>query len=251
MLLQRCREKFPHTCGLDEKKFEKILQSIDTANHGLQDILVHGRKLKRQNAHDDSHHFADSIPDDPNLREFLRNYVNPHEQSEEDMVKFKASVRDKILQSSLYRARCSAAAGASTLHDFSFLRLLGEGAFGRVYLAQQVRTKAVFAIKMVDKEEIIRGNHLDMVMTERRVLEYGRRSNFVVRLHSSFQSLDKLFFVMEYLPGGDLLFHVLRLQRFSSDQTRFYAAEIFLAVNYLHRKCPMLVLRAFSIKLCS
>ena len=53
---------------------------------------------------------------------------------------------------------------------------------------------------------------------------------------SSFPPQSHLFFVMEYLNGGDLMFHIQQSGRFETDRARFYAAEIFLALKFLHRK---------------
>ena len=70
------------------------------------------------------------------------------------------------------------------------------------------------------KEEIIRGDDLDIVIRERKVLEFGKKSNFITGLTASFQTLEKLFLVMEFIPGGDMLFHLGKEGKFSSERTR-------------------------------
>ena len=60
------------------------------------------------------------------------------------------------------------------------------------------------------------------------------RNPFIVRLHYAFQTPEKLYFVMDFLNGGELFYHLRREQRFSEDRTRFYAAEILVALECLH-----------------
>lgn len=58
---------------------------------------------------------------------------------------------------------------------------------------------------------------------------------FIVKLHYAFQTPEKLYFVIDFLNGGELFYHLRREQRFDEDRTRFYAAEIVLALEYLHK----------------
>ena len=60
-------------------------------------------------------------------------------------------------------------------------------------------------------------------------------SPFIVKLHYSFQTSKKLFFVMEFVKGGELYFHLKKANKFSEEATIFYAAEIILALEYLHK----------------
>jgi serine/threonine protein kinase len=71
-------------------------------------------------------------------------------------------------------------------------------------------------------------------MLEKRVLEMGSDNPYLTYLHSSFQSESHLFFVMEYLNGGDLMFHIQKEKRFTADRARFYAAELVCALQFLH-----------------
>ena len=61
------------------------------------------------------------------------------------------------------------------------------------------------------------------------------RNPFIVRLHYSFQTPEKLYFVMDFLNGGELFYHLRREQRFSEAKCKFYAAEIILALECLHQ----------------
>jgi protein-serine/threonine kinase len=120
-----------------------------------------------------------------------------------------------------------------TKDDFQFIRVLGRGSFGKVYLVQKRDNKKYYALKSLKKEEVINKNQKENAMTEKSVLQ---KSNFpfVVQLKYSFQSETMLYFVMDYLPGGELFSHLRRKGKFNEETTRFYAAEVVQAVEYLH-----------------
>merc|ERR1711990_595555 len=71
-------------------------------------------------------------------------------------------------------------------------------------------------------------------MVERKILELGSTHHFLAGIMGAFQSENNLFYVMEFISGGDLLFHLDCLEKFSREMTVFYAAEMFLAINFLH-----------------
>lgn len=82
---------------------------------------------------------------------------------------------------------------------------------------------------------------IDWVQTEKHVFETASNHPFLVGLHSCFQTPSRLFFVIEFVRGGDLMFHMQRQRRLPEEHARFYAAEICLALNFLHEKGEMLI----------
>ncbi|XP_065899034.1 protein kinase C alpha type-like isoform X2 [Dysidea avara] len=122
------------------------------------------------------------------------------------------------------------------LEDYKLLLLLGKGSFAKVFLAEHNRSKEVFAIKCIRKDLVIQHDDIEGIMTERQVLALPKKSPFFAEMHSCFQTKEHLFLVMEFINGGDLLFHVTELRTFSEKQTKFYAAEIVLGLDYLHSK---------------
>jgi serine/threonine protein kinase len=138
------------------------------------------------------------------------------------------------------------------LDDFNFLAVLGKGNFGKVMLAEEKKTSNLYAIKVLKKEFIIDNDeverynwllvHIDMGLTllcstrsEKRVFLAAARERhpFLLNLHSCFQTETRVYFVMEYVSGGDLMLHIQRKQ-FSLRQAKFYASEVLLALEYFH-----------------
>ncbi|XP_077995400.1 RAC-gamma serine/threonine-protein kinase-like [Glandiceps talaboti] len=120
-----------------------------------------------------------------------------------------------------------------TLDDFEFLKVLGKGTFGKVILVTEKSSGQHYAIKILKKEVIVAKDEVAHTLTENRVLQTTKHP-FLTSLKYSFQTKDRLCFVMEYVNGGELFFHLSRERVFAEDRTRFYGAEIVSALAYLH-----------------
>jgi serine/threonine protein kinase len=97
----------------------------------------------------------------------------------------------------------------------------------------EIKTNEIYALKVLRKDNIIRRNQVEHTKTERNVLGYVKHP-FIVGMNMAFQSKDKLYFVLDYCAGGELFFHLGKLGKFPEPRARFYAAEIFLAISYVH-----------------
>lgn len=120
------------------------------------------------------------------------------------------------------------------LDDFILIKVIGKGSYGKVMLVQSKLDGSISAMKMLRKENVVKRNQVEHTKTERQVLEQVSHP-FIVQMTHAFQTPRKLYFVLEYCPGGELFFHLSRAGRFSESRTRFYAAELVLAIQYLHQ----------------
>jgi len=124
---------------------------------------------------------------------------------------------------------------ASSQHDFHVLKVIGKGSFGKVLLVSKKDTGELYAMKVLKKEALVKRNQVQHTKAERRILRTCD-SPFIVRMHFAFQSADKLYLVLDYLPGGELFYHLKRERRFDEERVRLYAAELVLAVEHLHQR---------------
>uniref|UniRef100_A0A6I8SU42 Protein kinase C iota type n=1 Tax=Xenopus tropicalis TaxID=8364 RepID=A0A6I8SU42_XENTR len=122
------------------------------------------------------------------------------------------------------------------LQDFDLMRVIGRGSYAKVLLVRLKKTERIYAMKVVKKELVNDDEDIDWVQTEKHVFEQASNHPFLVGLHSCFQTESRLFFVIEYVNGGDLMFHMQRQRKLPEEHARFYSAEISLALNYLHER---------------
>ena len=140
------------------------------------------------------------------------------------------------------------------LNHFQLLRSVGKGAFSKVRIVQHKRTNQLFALKYINKEKCIRMKAVENIMQESKMLEEinhpfiwcAIRLTFpppsieqILIFHNSnlrfaFQDDENLFIVLDLMLGGDLRFHLDRLNVFPEAQVRFYVAEVASALDYLH-----------------
>ncbi|KAG7228981.1 hypothetical protein INR49_013214 [Caranx melampygus] len=106
------------------------------------------------------------------------------------------------------------------LADFDLLRVIGRGSYAKVLLVQLKKTERIYAMKVVKKELVNDDEDIDWVQTEKHVFEQASNHPFLVGLHSCFQTESRLFFVIEYVNGGDLMFHMQRQRKLPEEHAR-------------------------------
>ncbi|CAO1631856.1 unnamed protein product [Parajaminaea phylloscopi] len=124
--------------------------------------------------------------------------------------------------------------GRYALSDFSIQRTLGTGSFGRVHLVRSKHNMRFYAIKVLKKEQVVRMKQVEHTNSERSVLSLVRHP-FLVNLWGTFSDSTYLYMVMDFVPGGELFTLLRKSQRFPHPVAKFYAAEVALAVDYLHQ----------------
>ena len=118
--------------------------------------------------------------------------------------------------------------------NFSTVKIIGKGAFGEVKLVQRKTDGKIYALKSLVKTEMFKKDQLAHVRAERDILAESD-SPWVVKLHTTFQDNTYLYMLMEFLPGGDLMTMLIKYEIFSIPITRFYMAEIVLAIEAVHQ----------------
>ncbi|KAF4663098.1 hypothetical protein FOL47_005897 [Perkinsus chesapeaki] len=127
----------------------------------------------------------------------------------------------------LQRKRC-------TTDDFEVIRTIGQGAFGVVRVVRHKEDKEIYALKQMPKKSMKKKNQRDRVVAEKCLLS-RMEDTWVGTLYQTFQDEDNLYMVMEFLPGGDMMSHLIRLDIFSEYQTKFYIAELVEALHSVHK----------------
>ncbi|KAI9340978.1 kinase-like domain-containing protein [Pilaira anomala] len=124
--------------------------------------------------------------------------------------------------------------GEVELSHFTLLRSVGKGAFGKVRVVQHKGTKQLYALKYINKAKCIQMRAVENIISERKMLEQIS-CNLIVNMRYAFQDDDNLFMILDLMLGGDLRFHLDRVGILPEDHVRFYAAEIAVSLDYLHR----------------
>ena len=119
-------------------------------------------------------------------------------------------------------------------NDFEILKLLGKGSFGKVLLVKRKINNQLYAMKILKKDVIQIKHQQDHTKTE-RILLANIKSPFIVNLYFAFQDKYKLYFIQEFMQGGELFFHLHKEKKFNSEKTKFYIIEILLALEDIHK----------------
>ncbi|XVF86109.1 hypothetical protein PTKIN_Ptkin18bG0014600 [Pterospermum kingtungense] len=118
--------------------------------------------------------------------------------------------------------------------DFELLTIIGRGAFGEVRLCKEKATGNVYAMKKLQKSEMLHRGQVEHVKAERNLLAEVD-SECIVKLYCSFQDDQYLYLVMEYLPGGDMMTLLMRKDTLNEDEARFYVGQMVLAIESIHK----------------
>jgi protein kinase A len=119
------------------------------------------------------------------------------------------------------------------LNSIIILQTLGTGTFGRVHLVRSKENGKYYAMKAIKKSCVVKNHQVEHTMNEKKILENVRHP-FFVTLQNTFQDSNHIFFITDYVCGGELFTCLRRYQRFPNNVAKFYAAEVIVAFDYLH-----------------
>ncbi|KAM6966573.1 LOW QUALITY PROTEIN: microtubule-associated serine/threonine-protein kinase 1 [Tautogolabrus adspersus] len=117
--------------------------------------------------------------------------------------------------------------------DFQMIKLISNGAYGAVYLVRHLETRQRFAMKKINKQNLILRNQIEQAFVERDILTFAENP-FVVSMFCSFETRRHLCMVMEYVEGGDCATLLKNIGALPVEMARMYFAETILALEYLH-----------------
>ena len=239
---KECCHFLPDHCGLDVQRVKQLLET-------LEDV----ERLKRQRESQIRREEAENItagysPGTEQMTVASTTSSTAHSFSETPAAIAPkplppiyppgAMTKAKVLEAQhrISQLKPAKAPRGIALDDFDFQAVLGKGNFGKVMLAQERTTGILYAIKILKKEFIIENDEIESTKAEKRVFQTINQTQFpfLVNLHSCFQTESRLYFVMEYVSGGDLMWHIQH-RPFTPDQAKFYACEILLALEYFHQ----------------
>ncbi|XP_066143795.1 cAMP-dependent protein kinase catalytic subunit beta-like isoform X1 [Euwallacea fornicatus] len=119
------------------------------------------------------------------------------------------------------------------LRQFQRKKTLGAGSFGRVFLVQHNKTKQYFAMKVIDKIRIIKMKQVEHTLYEKKILE-SAKFPFLISLEYSFKDNSYIYLLMPFINGGEMFTHLRRNHKFDENLSKFYAAQVLLALEFLH-----------------
>jgi serine/threonine protein kinase len=136
---------------------------------------------------------------------------------------------DKFIQKSFsdQKIKCK-------LEDFTIIKLLGRGTFGKVLLVRNVKDSKLYAMKVLKKQKLYKTNQINHTKTEREILEKINHP-FIVKLQFAFQTEENLYIVTEFMQGGELFYHLKKESYFPETRVKIYLSEIVLAIEHLHK----------------
>eukprot|EP01098_Paradermamoeba_levis_P007440 TRINITY_DN3076_c0_g1_i1.p1 TRINITY_DN3076_c0_g1~~TRINITY_DN3076_c0_g1_i1.p1 ORF type:complete len:293 (-),score=101.01 TRINITY_DN3076_c0_g1_i1:30-803(-) len=120
-----------------------------------------------------------------------------------------------------------------TVNDFDLLSVVGKGKFGKVMQVRKKDSQTIYAMKVLRKEVMMDGDMIEHLKSEANIMKTISHP-FTISLKYSFQDEQNLYFVMDYISGGELFFHLRKEGVFREDRVRFYASQLVLALHHLH-----------------
>ncbi|PLB39516.1 cAMP-dependent protein kinase catalytic subunit pkaC [Aspergillus candidus] len=163
----------------------------------------------------------------------IQNIIHPSHQTSHPASAHQQTPAGAQGQNAPQQQTARSTKGKYSLEDFTLQRTLGTGSFGRVHLVQSKHNHRFYAIKVLKKAQVVKMKQIEHTNDERRMLSRVRHP-FLVTLWGTWQDARNLYMVMDFVEGGELFSLLRKSQRFPNPVAKFYAAEVTLALDYLH-----------------
>lgn len=119
------------------------------------------------------------------------------------------------------------------LSDYDVKKTLGNGSFGRVLLVKEKESEKFYALKVLEKKNVVKSRQIEHTLNEKKIISCVNFP-FIASYVASFKDNSNLYIVLEFVPGGEMFKHLVRTNRFSESLSKFYCAQVVLAIEYLH-----------------
>lgn len=178
------------------------------------------------------------------LEQNFQNYFSEARRCRQRHIEFKNNLQNgsytKKEKKNLKTQFVQAEANIKRAHRRNFhvdqfikIKLIGQGASGDVWAVRYILDNKIYAMKVVRKSDLVSKNQIINILSERDIL-IQPNNPWSVQLYYSFVDTDYLYYVMEFLPGGDLMNLLIKRSVLTETETQFFIAETLLAINNFH-----------------
>lgn len=116
------------------------------------------------------------------------------------------------------------------LTDFNIKKMIGRGTFGKVYIVENKNDEKLYAMKCIRKDLVLENQQIENINLEKNIL-HSNNHPFLVRMEYVFQNEFRIYFIMQFVKGGELFKHLVQVKRFNEEQAKFFAAQVALGLG--------------------
>ncbi|XP_041434645.1 RAC-alpha serine/threonine-protein kinase-like [Xenopus laevis] len=231
---------------VSEGEVVKEQQGVEKETPESEELVSEGEELKEQQGVEKETPESEELVSEGKDRKEEKGEENKTHESEElindeggrkDEERVKIEIETPKSEELVFQQQEKTKVSRTSIEDYDLQKLLGEGGFGKVYLAQHKSSKEKVAIKALKKEGLQRSKHVMRLKLEKTILEEAKREKnpFLVGLYASFQTKHHYCLAMDYCAGGELTTY-MKPAAFPKETAVFYAGCVVLGLQFLHER---------------